>query len=147
MTAVLHRRPALRRAHADAGRMSLKRRRRTTFDPSALASVAPFDRYPRRRLRAVAAHADRLQVPEGTVLAREGGLVHELVVVLAGEVRASRRGAGERRLGSGTRFGARELLTGSPHPETLVAGPGLEVLVVNGPAYRGAAQTLPGLAS
>jgi hypothetical protein len=32
------------------------------------------------------------------------------------------------------------------HDCTLVAGEGLEVLVLNGPAYRWAVQTLPGLA-
>jgi CRP-like cAMP-binding protein len=116
-------------------------------DVQRLASVHPFDRYPRRRLRQLAAHADRIHVPEGTVIAREGGLVHEMVVVVDGEVVASRRNRGERRLGIGARIGARELMTGAPHPETLVAGSELEVLVVNGPAYRGAAQELPGLAS
>jgi CRP-like cAMP-binding protein len=114
-------------------------------DIGPLATVAPFDRVPRRRLRRLAAHADLVRVPEGTVLAREGGLVHELVVVVSGEVVASHRGAGERHLGAGTRFGARELVTGARHPETLVAGHELEVLVVNGPAYRGAVQTLPAL--
>ncbi|HEY8524787.1 MAG TPA: cyclic nucleotide-binding domain-containing protein [Acidimicrobiales bacterium] len=117
------------------------RRRRPA---SLLAGLAPFDRYTRRQLRELAAHADRLRVPEGTVIAREGGLVRELVVVVGGVVRASRRGAGERRLGAGTRLGARELVTGAPHPATLVAGPGLEVVVVNGPAYRGAVQALGG---
>jgi CRP-like cAMP-binding protein len=116
-------------------------------DVQRLASVAPFDRYPGRRLRRLAAHADRVRVPEGTVLAREGGLVHEMVVVVTGEVVASRHDGGERRLGTGARIGADELVTGSRHPETVVAGSELEVLVVNGPAYRGAAQTLPGLAS
>jgi CRP-like cAMP-binding protein len=125
-------------------------------DGSPLAGVAPFDGFPPRRLRGLAAHADRVRVPEGTVLAREGGLVHELLVVLRGEVVATRTGTGTGagagrqgsgdRLGPGARFGALELVTGAPHPATLVAGPGLEVLVVNGPAYRGAAQVLPGLA-
>jgi CRP-like cAMP-binding protein len=116
-------------------------------DIQPLASVEPFDRYPRRRLRRLAAHADRVRVPKGTVLAQEGGLVHEMVVVLEGEVVASRRGGHVRRLGTGARFGALELVIGAPHPETLVADTELEVLVVNGPAYRGAVQTLPGLAS
>ncbi len=133
---------ALRRAPASDDRTN----DRTSGSP--LTGVAPFDGYPARRLRGLAAHADRVRVPEGTVLAREGGLVHELLVVLAGEViatRAGRQGSADC-LGPGARFGALELVTGTPHPATLVAGPGLEVLVVNGPAYRGAAQVLPGLA-
>jgi CRP-like cAMP-binding protein len=114
-------------------------------DVTPLTSVAPFDRYPRRRLRRLAAHADRIRVPEGTVLAREGGLVREMIVVLDGEVVASGHDGRERRLGTGARIGALELVTGAPHPATLVASTELEVLVVNGPAYRGAAQTLDGL--
>jgi CRP-like cAMP-binding protein len=121
-------------------------RRQVAVATSSLAGVTPFDCYPRRHLLPLGAHADRLRVPEGTVIAREGGLVRELVVVVAGEVVASRCGGTERRLGEGAWFGASELVTGAPHPETLVAGEGLEVLVINGPAYRGAAQTLPGLA-
>jgi CRP-like cAMP-binding protein len=116
-------------------------------DVTPLASVAPFDRYRTRSLRRLAAHADRIRVAEGTVLAREGGLVREMVVILDGEVVASGHDGRERRLGAGARIGACELLTGAPHPATVVARTALEVLVINGPAYRGAAQTLPGLAS
>lgn len=122
-----------------------RHRGRYRRDVESLATVAPFDRYPRRRLRPLAAHADRVRVPEGTVLAREGGLVHEMVVVVDGEVVASRRDGGERRLGTGARIGAHELVTGAPHSDTVVARSALEVLVINGPAYRGAAQTLDGL--
>jgi hypothetical protein len=48
--------------------------------------------------------------------------------------------------GPGTAVGGAELLTGAVHQATLVAGEGLEVLVLAGPAFRYAAQTLPGLA-
>lgn len=110
-------------------------------------AVAPFDRYPARMLRPLTGHADRLRPAAGTSLAREDGRADQFVVVLAGEVVVHRDGQPVDRLGPGTQLGATELLQGARHERTLVAGPDLEVLVVNGPAFRWAARTLPGLAA
>jgi CRP-like cAMP-binding protein len=111
----------------------------------AVLAVAPFDRYPVRRLRPLAGHADRLRPPAGTPLAREDGRADQFMVVLAGEVVVHRDGQPVDRLGPGTPLGATELLQGTRHARTLVAGADLELLVVNGPAFRWAARTLPGL--
>ncbi|MGH9112361.1 MAG: cyclic nucleotide-binding domain-containing protein [Acidimicrobiales bacterium] len=119
---------------------------RRRADPSVLLGVAPFDRYRRRALAPLAAHADRLRVTSGTVFAREGHLARELVIVLSGAVLATRGGQPVGAFGPGTAIGGAELLAGGVHQATLVAGEGLEVLVLAGPAYRYAAQTLPGLA-
>jgi CRP-like cAMP-binding protein len=118
---------------------------RRRADPSVLMGVAPFDRYRRRALEPLAAHADRLRVPRGTVVAREGHLVRELVIVLSGALLATRDKQPVGAFGPGTAVGGAELLTGALHQATLVAGEGLEVLVLAGPAFRYAAQTLPGL--
>jgi CRP-like cAMP-binding protein len=120
------------------------RSRRAAADVSLLA-VAPFDRYPAPAVRPLAGHTDRLSVPEGTELTRERSRAHEFVVVLAGEVVVHRDGRPIDRLGPGTQIGGAELLQDTRHPSTLIAGPDLEVLVVYGPAFRWAAQTLPGL--
>ena len=119
---------------------------RRRADPSVLMGVAPFDRYRRRALEPLAAHADRLRVPSGTVVAREGHLVREMVIVLSGALLATRDKQPVGAFGPGTAVGGAELLTGAVHRATLVAGEGLEVLVLAGPAFRYAAQTLPGLA-
>jgi hypothetical protein len=117
-----------------------------------LLRVAPFDRYPVASLRPLAGHADRLRVPEGVALARAHHRADEFLVVLAGEVvvhhddDSSTRRPPER-LGPGTKIGGTELLAGARHDRTLVAGPGLEVLVLYGPAFRWAARTLPDFAS
>jgi CRP-like cAMP-binding protein len=110
----------------------------------ALLRVAPFDRYPEATVRPLAGHADRLRLREGTELAHEQHRVDEFVVVLTGEVAVHRDGRPVERLGAGTQIGGTELLCGARHRHTLVAGPGLEVLVVYAPAFRWAAQTLPG---
>jgi CRP-like cAMP-binding protein len=111
-----------------------------------LAGVPPFDRYPPVLLAPLAVHADRLRLRDGTVVAREGRWAREVAVVVAGVLLAHRGDRPIGLFGPGTWVGAGELLDDRPHPVTLVAGEGLEVLVVTGPAYRWAVQTLPGLA-
>jgi hypothetical protein len=125
-----HRRPFLRRRHPK---------------PSPLAGVPPFDRYGPKALAPLDPHVDWVRPRSGTVLANEGWMVREVLVVLAGDVWATRRGRRLRHFGPGEQIGAAELLCEAPHLATLVAGDDLEVLVVNAPAYRWAARTLPAL--
>jgi len=124
-------------------RTSPLRSRRSAPDLSLLA-VAPFDSYPERAVRPLAGHADRLRLREGTELAREQQRADEFVVVLSGEVIAHCDGQEVGRLGAGAHIGATELLQGTRHAHTLLAGRDLDVLVVYGPSFRWAAQMLPG---
>jgi CRP-like cAMP-binding protein len=112
---------------------------------SPLSDVPPFDRYTPRALAPLTPYVDWVRPRPGTVLATEGWMVREVLVVLAGEVQAVRQGRRLHRFGPGERIGAAELLCGARHLATLVAGDDLEVVVVNGPAYRWAARTLPAL--
>jgi CRP-like cAMP-binding protein len=66
--------------------------------------------------------------------------------VLAGEVVAHCDGQEVGRLGPGAHIGGPELLRGTRHAHTLRAGCDVDVLVVYGPSFRWAAQTLPGFA-
>jgi CRP-like cAMP-binding protein len=121
-------------------------RARRRPDVALLAEVPPFDRYARTSLAPLIPHADRLRIADGIIIIREGQRARQLVIVVAGALLATRGGRPVGALGPGTWVGAQELLTGSAHDCTLVAAEGLEVLVLNGPAYRWAVQTLPGLA-
>ena len=121
------------------------RSRRAAADLSLLA-VAPFAHYSQRAVRPLAEHVDRLRLREGTELVREHQRADEFVVVLSGEVIAQRDGQEVGRLRAGAHIGATELLQGTRHAHTLLAGCDLDVLVVNGPSFRWAAQTLPGFA-
>jgi CRP-like cAMP-binding protein len=49
------------------------------------------------------------------------------------------------RLGPGSWLGAREVMGGDAHGDTVVAGDGLRVVVLPAPAFRWATQMLPGL--
>jgi CRP-like cAMP-binding protein len=122
---------------------SLRSRRSTDL---SLLAVAPFDRYPDRAVRPLAMHTDRLRLRKGTELVHEQQRADEFVVVLSGEVIAQRDGQEVGRLGVGAHIGATELLQGTRHAHTLLAGCDLDVLVVYGPSFRWAAQTLPGFA-
>lgn len=121
-------------------------RARRRPDVTLLAEVPPFDRYARTSLAPLIPHADRLRIADGTVVIREGHRARELVIVMAGALLATRAGRPVGALGPGTWVGAQELLASRAHDCTLIAAEGLEVLVLNGPAYRWAVQTLPGLA-
>lgn len=113
----------------------------TALDPTVahLRGLAPFDQIPAGRLRAMGAHVDRLHVREGTVIARQGHMAREVVIVLDGDVLATRDGDEVVRGSAGTQIGADGLLDRRPHDCTWIASTDLEVVVVNGPAFRSAA--------
>jgi CRP-like cAMP-binding protein len=115
-------------------------------DVSVLAEVPPFDRYAHTSLAPLVPHADRLRLADGAVVVREGHRARQLVIVVAGALLATRDGRPVEALGPGTWIGGDELLADRVHDCTLVALEGVEVVVLNGPAYRWAIQTLPGLA-
>jgi CRP-like cAMP-binding protein len=114
-------------------------------DVSALAEVPPFDHYGWRSLAPLARHADRIDVAPGTTLAWEGRRAREVLVVVRGDVVVLRGGSEVERQGPGTWIGAHELLEDAAYDATVVAGNDLSVLVLSGPAFRWAAQTLPDL--
>ena len=107
-----------------------------------LRGFAPFDRAPVRVLRELGPHVDRLRVPAGTVLAHEGRVARELVVVLEGDVRGIHEGDDVVTGSTGTQIGAFGLLDRRPHDRTWIAQTDLDVVVVNGPAFRWLAPSL-----
>jgi CRP-like cAMP-binding protein len=107
-----------------------------------LSSIAPFDDVPVRRLRALAPHVDRLRLQPGEVLAREGERARELIVVLSGDVSRSRSGQRLAQHGAGSLIGGDAVVHHVSHEATWSAASDVEVLVVNGPAFRWASQVL-----
>jgi CRP-like cAMP-binding protein len=108
--------------------------------PDVLDGVAAFAGCPAPVGRRLAAHTDVLRPAPGAVLARAGAVAREVVVVVTGVVDVD----DGLRLGPGCAFGVDEVLARTPHPATIVAGEGVELRVVNAPAFRAAAH-LPGL--
>jgi hypothetical protein len=116
----------------------------TSLDPNVaqLRGFAPFDRAPVRVLQELGPHVDRLRVPAGTVLAHEGRVARELVVVLEGDVVGIHGGVDVVSGSTGTQIGAFGLLDRRPHDHTWIARTDLDVVVVNGPAFRWLAPSL-----
>lgn len=111
--------------------------RRRLRSQVALLQRAPSLRHADpRRLAALAAHADRVGLSPGTTVTRGGEAARELIVVLSGEAVAVHPDGRRATLAPGCELGTPELLDRRPHPVTVVAGEGLEVLVVDGPAVR-----------
>jgi CRP-like cAMP-binding protein len=108
------------------------------------AGVSPFDRYRRRALRPLDHHTDRVRIEEGTVLSRQGGLARQVVVIVAGEVALTRDGQAVGRAGPGIRIGSADVLGDGTSAVTAVAASALDAVVLPAPAYRWAAQVLPG---
>lgn len=115
----------------------MSRRRRPA---GVLDGVGPFATCPPPVRRLLAAHTDVLRPEPGAVLARRGAPAREVVVVVAGEVLVD--GCRPLRLGPGCSFGADEVVAHAPHPATIVAGEGVELRVINAPAFRAAAPHL-----
>lgn len=108
---------------------------RDPFHRSALDGVELFVHLPRRVLRSLAHHTDRVTVPAGTTIAEAGRAARQVVVVLDGWVEEHHDGWVER-FGAGTRVGERELAAHEPHSTTWVAATDVEALVVDAPAFR-----------
>ncbi len=124
--------------------MARRRARRSARPDGVLDEVASVAGCPAAVRRQLAAHTDVLRPAPGAVLARRGAPAREVVVVVAGEVHVERGGT-MHRLAPGSSFGADELLARAPHASTIVAGEGVELRVINGPAFLAAAPHLPAL--
>jgi len=92
-------------------------------DDAMLAALLPF--------------FDEVSVPAGTVVAREGGLCHELVIVAGGELEVCRRGRASR-LGIGGVFGWNEMRERGRHDAMVVTVAPSHLLVMGHAQFRAA---------
>ena len=119
--------------------------RRHRPDLSSFAGAAPFSDYDEHALAPLAPHVDRLVVLPGVTLAQAGRRPHEVLVLLSGEAHLSGGPRDGAVLGAGAVIGAAAELADEAHAETVIAGSGVSALVLTGPAFRWAVQSLPGL--
>jgi len=109
-----------------------------TADPkiSLLRTVPGFAALPDRDLARLASCFDEAQVGAGMVLAREGGLGHELVLIVEGQATVTRAGATEGELGPGALVGETAVLGPIPHWSRVVARTPMRVLVAGPESFR-----------
>jgi CRP-like cAMP-binding protein len=82
-------------------------------------------------MKRVASLGTRLSISEGRTLVTTGDRGSEVLIVLSGTATCLVGGVERARFGPGDFFGEVATLDGGPRTATVVAGPGMEVLVLN----------------
>jgi CRP/FNR family cyclic AMP-dependent transcriptional regulator len=95
------------------------------------------------QLGEVARLAERIQVGEGEVLAREGRIGREFFLILSGTVAVTQKGRRVNTLGPGDFFGELAALNPGPRNATVTALSDLDVLII-GPREFDAMAEIPG---
>jgi CRP-like cAMP-binding protein len=116
-------------------------RRQATVD--RLQSVEQFRNCTRSQLNDVARLAERIQVANGEVLAREGRIGREFFLILSGTVAVTQKGRQVNTLGPGAFFGELAAMNPGPRNATVTAVSDLEVLII-GPREFASMAAIPG---
>jgi CRP/FNR family cyclic AMP-dependent transcriptional regulator len=95
------------------------------------------------QLEEVARLAERVQVGEGEVLAREGRIGREFFLILSGSVAVTQMGRLVNTLGSGDFFGELAAMDPGPRNATVTALTDLDVIII-GPRELSAMSDIPG---
>jgi CRP/FNR family cyclic AMP-dependent transcriptional regulator len=95
------------------------------------------------QLEEVARLAERVQVGDGEVLAREGRIGREFFLILSGSVEVTQRGRRVNTLGPGDFFGELAAMDPGPRNATVTALTDLDVLII-GPREFSAMAAIPG---
>jgi CRP/FNR family cyclic AMP-dependent transcriptional regulator len=95
------------------------------------------------QLQEVALLAERVQVAEGEVLAREGRIGREFFLILSGSVAVTQMGRRVNTLGPGDFFGELAAMDPGPRNATVTALTDLDVLII-GPRELSAMSDIPG---
>ena len=97
----------------------------------ALSDVILFSGCDRKEIDQIASLATEVQIPSGTVLAREGELGREFYVILDGKATVGIAGKEVASLGPGDFFGEMALLDQGPRVATVTATEDMEVAVLD----------------
>ena len=97
-----------------------------------ISRVPLFEHCSKRELAAIAAIADQVELPEGRVLAREGELGREFVVLADGPVEVKKGGQRLATLGAGDFFGEIALVSNVARTATVKTVSPVRALVVTG---------------
>lgn len=108
-----------------------------------LKAVDPLRGCTKAQLEEVARLAERVQVGEGEVLAREGRIGREFFLILSGSVAVTQMGRRMNTLGPGEFFGELAAMNPGPRNATVTALSDLDVLII-GPRQFTAMADIPG---
>jgi CRP-like cAMP-binding protein len=116
---------------------------RTPTKLALLEKLPLFDSCSRGELRLAGRHAELIQVPRGEVIIREGRPGYEFFTVAEGTASVTRDGRAVAVLGPGDHFGELSLLAGTARDATITAVTPMELVVIDGRAFRGLLTELP----
>jgi CRP-like cAMP-binding protein len=117
------------------------------MDESDLQSIALFESLSHDARRVVAQHADRLQVPEGTELVRQGEFAYEFFVLVDGSAEVVRDGERIAELGPGDFLGEMGIVGKVVRNATVATTSEADVIVMTAQAFRSLAAQSPDVAS
>ena len=117
------------------------------MDESSLRSIELFESLPSQARRAIAQHADELDVPEGTKLARQGEFAYEFFVIEDGTADVLRDGERIAELGPGDFLGEMGIVGRVVRNATVVTTSPARVVVMSEQDFRSMSRTNPDLAS
>jgi CRP/FNR family transcriptional regulator, cyclic AMP receptor protein len=116
------------------------------MDESTLRSIALFDSMPSQARAAVAQHADEMDVPEGTELARQGDFAYEFFVIEEGRAEVLRGGESIAELGPGDFLGEMGIVGQARRNASVVARSPMSLIVMTEQAFRGMTRSMPSVA-
>jgi CRP-like cAMP-binding protein len=108
-----------------------------------IGNVWLFERCSQRELDVLQSAATALQVPAGRVLAEQGELGREFVVIVDGKASVTRDGTEIAVLGGGSFFGEMSLLDGRPRSATVTTLEPTQILVLTSGGFRNVVNTMP----
>ena len=110
-----------------------------------LRKVPLFTGLTRRHLDVIARQTDEVKVDGGKVVARQGTLGQEFLLIVDGSARVERDGTVIARLDAGDFFGEMSLIDGKPRSATVIADTPVALLAVDSRSFRHLLDTVPGL--
>ena len=116
------------------------------MEESELRSVPLFESLTSEERRAIAPHADEIEVPEGTELVRQGEFAYEFFVIEEGTAEVMRDGERVAELGPGDFLGEMGIVGKVVRNATVVTTSPARVIVMTEQALRSMARTNPAVA-
>ncbi len=117
------------------------------MEESDLQSIALFESLSRDARRVVAQHAERLSVPEGTKLVRQGDFAYDFFVIVDGTAEVTRDGERIAEIGPGDFLGEMGIVGKVVRNATVVTTSEADVIVMTEQAFRSVTRESPDLAS
>jgi CRP/FNR family transcriptional regulator, cyclic AMP receptor protein len=117
------------------------------MDERTLRSIALFESLSAQARASIANHADEIDVPEGTELARQGDFAYEFFVIEDGSAEVLRDGERIAELGPGDFLGEMGIVDKAVRNATVKTTSPARVIVMSEQDFRSMARTNPEVAS